>query len=322
MPLWQTLDPDQRLALLGHELGHQINGDVTRGIWTGTARGTLREWMVLINPRTSRAEDRANRRVARGNSRATGAAGLAAVLAPVFMFIIFLPPYLLVLAANTVLHRLDRSAGWRAEYLADELGARLGSTQAAVGLMDQLALTDSVQVYRLRLHNTADKPADPWDGLRGYLASVPDHEKRRRQRVQELRGVRVDSTHPANALRRRLLLARPAQTGALAVTPDEWAAVEAELAGRTRSLGYVFAGQASAIARQRAVQKLKAQNPTTQNPTTQNSTTQSSTTQNSTTQSSSVPVPSATPGGGVNHYSAVRRPDDADAAPGQPTASA
>jgi hypothetical protein len=33
-PLWDLLDPGERIALLGHELGHVVNGDALRGLGT------------------------------------------------------------------------------------------------------------------------------------------------------------------------------------------------------------------------------------------------------------------------------------------------
>lgn len=52
---------------------------------------------------------------------------------------------------------------------------------------------------------------------------------RRRLLLDERRGTRIDATHPANYLRRRLLAARPQLPGTIAVDEAEWTAIDAEL---------------------------------------------------------------------------------------------
>jgi Zn-dependent protease with chaperone function len=84
-PLWEILDGDERVALLGHELGHQVNGDSTQGLLVATARHSLQEWRVLFYPSTG-----SGRRTARGP------AGLGQILVP----IVLLPFYLLMTGAQ------------------------------------------------------------------------------------------------------------------------------------------------------------------------------------------------------------------------------
>ncbi|MGH1415664.1 MAG: M48 family metallopeptidase [Pelagimonas sp.] len=49
-PLWQALTPDQRLAILSHEVAHLINNDPARGELTGHAMMTLSRWSTLFDP--------------------------------------------------------------------------------------------------------------------------------------------------------------------------------------------------------------------------------------------------------------------------------
>lgn len=227
VPFWQVLDGPQRIAVLGHELGHQVNGDTTHGVWAGGARRSLAEWMRLLDPRETGFERQSRRRTAyrrRGNA----AAGLASVLTPILMILLLGPFFLVCYGCLRLLTRLDLSSGQRAEYLADELGARLGSTQAAVSAWDRLALSESVRHFLANAPRMADgRPL--WPALRDYLDSVPEHEKRRRVRADELRGTRADATHPATYLRRRLLLDRPERQALVEVSEQEWAAIDAEL---------------------------------------------------------------------------------------------
>jgi hypothetical protein len=227
VPFWQVIDGQQRIAVLGHELGHQVNGDTTHGLWAAGARRSLAEWMRLLDPRETGFERQSRRRTAY-RRRGNGAAGLASVLAPIVMILLLGPFFLVCYGCLRLLTRLDLSSGQRAEYLADELGARLGSTKAAVGAWDRLALSESVRHFLVNARRMADgRPL--WPALRDYLDSIPEHEKRRRVKADELRGTRVDATHPATYLRRRLLLERPERTALIEASEQEWAAIDAEL---------------------------------------------------------------------------------------------
>ena len=51
--LWAVLTPRQKVALLGHELGHFANGDIRHGVVVGSALHTLRLWVVVLLARGS-----------------------------------------------------------------------------------------------------------------------------------------------------------------------------------------------------------------------------------------------------------------------------
>jgi Zn-dependent protease with chaperone function len=228
VPLWAVLSGPERIALLGHELGHQVNRDTTRSIWARTARRSLVEWVKLFNPRET-ARERVGRR--RMMWRDGGMIAIAGLLAPVLLFVLFAPVFLIALACYGALNRLDLTCGQRAEHLADELGARLGSSAAAIAFVERQSLGESVRHFVQR-QKAARFTGDLWPALREYVDSIPEHEKRRRVFLDEARGTRVDSTHPANYLRRRLLAGRPQLPGAVRADDAEWAAIDAELQPR------------------------------------------------------------------------------------------
>ena len=223
VPLWISLSRSERLALLGHELGHQVNGDSTSGILVSSANQSLSMWRYLFNPRAT-------------TLRVYGArySLIQAIAVPVFLFPIYI--------SMTLLQRLYRWIGihvsLHAEYLADDYAARVGSSEGALGLIRKLGISSSVQSYFRRTKAargprakvTNQDAADAWDGLVAYLASMPEHEHIRQARVSEFRGTAADSSHPANYLRTRFLEARPHREAALTITEEEWAAVDRELA--------------------------------------------------------------------------------------------
>ncbi|MFI9565176.1 M48 family metallopeptidase [Streptomyces rishiriensis] len=194
MPLWEVLTPAERIALLGHELAHFANGDTRNGLVVGTAVRTLSLWHHTLRPlpHPSAVEMAVNA--------------------------LYVVPRLLVRGVLELLVRLTSRAGVRAEYLADRRAARTASTQAAVGLMDRLLITETIEVL---LRSEANRAAlgggrstreataradELWGLLTAYVASVPEHEYERQRRAGARRGHQVDTTHPPTHLRRACLL--------------------------------------------------------------------------------------------------------------------
>jgi hypothetical protein len=239
LPLWTVASGPERVALLGHELAHQVNGDATHGLWADSARRSLDEWMRLLNPRQTRLERHVAHVRMRGmRSRGGNPGFLAAVLAPVAMAILLAPFFLAAFGCRVLLTRLDLYCGQRAEYLADELGARLAGSEAMYALLSTLALGDSVSGYLTAARNRArarrgssSKDADLWQGLLRHVASVPETERQRLTVVDRLRNTRTDRSHPANHLRIALVRDRAQLPARLVLSDGEWAAIDAELAG-------------------------------------------------------------------------------------------
>ncbi|MFF9179073.1 M48 family metallopeptidase [Streptomyces sp. NPDC014793] len=195
MPLWEILTPEERIALLGHELAHYANGDTRNGFVVGTAVRTLALWHHTLQPLPDPS----------GIELAVNA--------------LYVLPRLLVRGLLVLLVRLTSRAGTRAEYLADRLAARTASTQAAVDLMDRLLITDSLAVL---LRSEANRAAlggsrsareakaradELWGLLTAFAASIPEHEYERQRRAGARRGHQIDATHPPTHLRRACLLA-------------------------------------------------------------------------------------------------------------------
>lgn len=216
--LWETLTTEQRIALLGHELGHYANGDTRRGLIIGNAIRSLDTWRYLLTP----------------VEHPTPVEAVCNTL--------YLLPRSAVTGILMVLDHLTLRATQRGEYLADSFAARCGSTEAAVGLMDRLLVSESVTATLLRESNTlrsrrTGSPAgrEAWDGLWERLAahmdSIPASEHERQRRRSALRGHSVDSTHPPTHLRRARLLATAALSASVTADAARRTAVQAELKG-------------------------------------------------------------------------------------------
>ncbi|MFC8428825.1 M48 family metallopeptidase [Streptomyces sp. NPDC057253] len=216
LPLWEVLSPQQRIALLGHELGHFTHGDTRHGMVVGTACRSLSTWLYYVQPTP-------NPNVIQAITN------LACV-----------PPRLLITGVLALLDLLTARASQRGEYLADAAAARTGSTEGAVGLMDRLMVTDSIVTTLHRETNSrrlrgsgrvGQQSADGlWEALAAHLDSVPESEFERQRRVGALRGHSVDATHPPTHLRRRLLLSGTPVSAAVTADTDRTERIAGELA--------------------------------------------------------------------------------------------
>ncbi|MFB7462114.1 M48 family metallopeptidase [Streptomyces sp. NPDC056224] len=217
--LWEILTPQERVALLGHELGHFAHGDVRRGWVTNGALRSLSVWFDMLTPTPARTLQ----------ERFVNA-------------VTFLPRW----AVYGLLHLLDQltlRASQRAEYLADTSAARAGSTAAAVALLDRLLVTGSVSP-ELRRESVAaqmrggrggredrDKAEQGlWERLAAHVGAVPEREYERLRRVAARRGHSVDSTHPPTHLRRRCAAAGGPYPAQVVCDGSREDAVGAELA--------------------------------------------------------------------------------------------
>ncbi|MEU1890247.1 M48 family metallopeptidase [Streptomyces pristinaespiralis] len=215
--LWEILTPQQRIALIGHELGHYAGGDTRRGLITGNALRSLGIWHFMLQRVPS------------------------PTIGEMFLNAVYFLPRCAVLGLLMLLDRLTLRAAQRGEYLADAAAARAGSTEAAVGLMDRLLVADSAEAALLRESNAGqmrragdksylEKWRGLWERLAAQIESIPESEIERQRRASELRGHTVDATHPPTHLRRACLLTGEPLTAL--VVPDEarLAAVADELA--------------------------------------------------------------------------------------------
>ncbi|MEV6103935.1 M48 family metalloprotease [Streptomyces sp. NPDC051940] len=225
MALWSALGPQERVALLGHEFGHFVNGDTGGNLVIGTAMRSLSEWIRVLVP-----------------DRPSG---------PVEFVIsaVMTVPYALAVWTAMLLSRLMLRSTQRAEYHADDLAARTGSSEAAAGLFDRLAqhgTAESVLRRQSALAGTRRAGVDAraiedglWEQVTEAVRTVPPRELERLRRVDEARGHAVDTTHPPTHLRARRI--REGEQVPARITLDEAQAkaVDEELRPAARRLARV-----------------------------------------------------------------------------------
>jgi Zn-dependent protease with chaperone function len=208
LALFEVLTPQERVAALGHEMGHAVNGDSTRGLVVGTAINTLVAWYGLFRP----------------NRLGGGARGLTGLLAVPFTLVLVAMSRLIELGVLGFMLLLRRD-GQRAEYLADLLSARVAGTSAAISTLDKAALGDNFA--RRAKGATVDRRfLDAW---RDSALQLPDREWERIRRVGALEASRLSATHPPTASRLRVLRGRPPEPASVTLGAGESESIDAEL---------------------------------------------------------------------------------------------
>jgi Zn-dependent protease with chaperone function len=213
LPLLATLAPDERVAVIAHELAHGRNGDATRGLLVGSSIRGLGQLYLLLTPDDDE--------------------GLIAFLLTRGYWLLSRPVLgLLLLQLHLALRDSQRS-----EYLADALAAEVAGSDAVIGVQEKLLLEPLVYAAVGRAARAAPgERVDAFDELAAAVARVPERERERRRRVARLEDARLDDTHPPTAMRIGLLERRPARQPGVVADAARSAAVDGELAGRRKAL--------------------------------------------------------------------------------------
>ncbi|MEV1002787.1 M48 family metallopeptidase [Nonomuraea sp. NPDC050202] len=190
-PMWLILTPQERIGLLAHEMAHSSNGDSRHGFVVGSAYHSL---AVLAD-------------VTRFDWREGD--GLAGLVAESLLAVLGLPVRGLMVAMELLLYRSSQ----RAEYRADELGARVAGTSAMTSLLDATNTRAPSAISFLETSAHTAKPEHLWTALRTSVDAVPASELERRRRAARLEELRVDRTHPPTYLRMEWVAALPYTEG-------------------------------------------------------------------------------------------------------------
>jgi Zn-dependent protease with chaperone function len=214
LPFWATLDAQERVALVGHEIGHFVNGDLRRGPLTQMALRTLGELSHMIRP----------------GSAAMDAGFLGWVVIPVQWAV-----SAMLFVVHVALLAVGQRDAQRAEYLADELAATAGGTDAAVRLLDMVLLGEVIDAM-IRRESRKGQGADVWRtaARRSHVNStatiVALHQLTQRDEAS------LFASHPPTGLRAAMLRRRSARTASVVLAAHESALIDAELAELTGKL--------------------------------------------------------------------------------------
>jgi heat shock protein HtpX len=212
LPLWAVLPPPQRVALLGHELGHFVNGDVRRGPLTQLAFTTVGTVAALTRPDP------------RDLDEAAGFGVLTAYLTHALMSTVSG----VLTAIQVVLLTIALRDAQRAEYLADERAGDVAGSAGIRELLDRmvnLPLVDSVIARAARTTGEVAEWRAAADASHQRLAKdiTLSHQLSTSDRAS------LFASHPPTGLRRRMVESKPWRDAKVILTEEESDRIDAEL---------------------------------------------------------------------------------------------
>jgi Zn-dependent protease with chaperone function len=219
LPLWVGLRPQERVAVLAHELGHGKNGDVRHGWVVAAARSILGELLATFSDQPL---DQYRRDLSYYvNARAPYVSLLTRILNAIVSG--------LASGYLWLLDKVDLRSSQRAEYLADRKAGEIAGSEAAAWALERTLLADAAY-HALERALRFQRDVDPLDAVRREVSAVPAREIERRVRASRIREIRTDSSHPPTYLRTKLIRTRPATAASVVLGLSDNAAIDRELA--------------------------------------------------------------------------------------------
>jgi Zn-dependent protease with chaperone function len=208
LPLWMALGPQERLAVIAHEIAHGVNRDGTRGFVVGSAVNALDEWIGLL----------------RGPSHFGS-----------YVVWILSIPFAAVQSLLAQLLCLDKQ---QAEYFADYLASTVSGTEATVASLRRLGCEEHLHEVLLRsAYSVSQSGAHVLDLFRERIANLPDREWQRLARASQREGARLDASHPPTAYRIEFLNAHMVAKSKIVATEEAMRTIDAELKATQEILG-------------------------------------------------------------------------------------
>ncbi|MFU8873069.1 M48 family metallopeptidase [Micromonospora sp. SL4-19] len=226
LPLWGALDGQARVALLGHELGHFVNGDVRRLLVTDPALTMLGNAADLFRP-----------------THGTHGSGLLELIGEWLGRILSWTVSRLLFLGHLVLVSTALRDSQRAEYLADEMSARAGGTAGATRLLDVLLNDESVALVVRQAARGGHGPAAWRAGMGRSLAGSAEWLPLVRQ-LSIREHTSLFATHPPAGLRHQMLTARPWQDPGVVLTEARAERIDAELTTHYERVGRIVSWSA------------------------------------------------------------------------------
>jgi heat shock protein HtpX len=212
LPLWGSLTGQERVALLGHELGHFTNGDVRRLLVTQPALTMLGSAADLVRPVDG---------IRAGGLLEMVAEALARTVQWVLARLLF--------GGHLLLVWLALRDSQRAEYLADELSARAAGSTGASSLLDAFLADESLALV-VRQGSRAGTGPQAWRSAATRARSATADRLPLLRQLSVRDQVSLFASHPPAGLRHQMLGARPWQDPRVVLTEARMDRIDAELA--------------------------------------------------------------------------------------------
>jgi heat shock protein HtpX len=223
LPLWLSLTPAEQVALISHELGHFVNGDVRRGPLARYGFQVLGQLAYMMRPDASLSRSR----------RGRGLFGIAALvevlLRPIFALI-----SLVFSLAQLAIEWLSMRASHHAEYAADAMSSRVAGGAAMIGCLDTLLLGEACGTVVSRAARNGPSPA-AWREAAAVARRDLAPRIRPLRQLSMRDSASLAGSHPPVGLRSQLVESRPPIYATVGLTESESAEIDRELANQYRS---------------------------------------------------------------------------------------
>ena len=206
VPLFVILTPQERVALLAHEVGHLVNGDPLRGVFVDSALNTLQTWHSILIP------GHPPRRLRAWRARPWLSDSINRVVGGILSAI--------VRGYGAILIRFTYRASQRAEYLADGISRRVAGSDAAASMLRKLPFGSlfSQVVQSTALNNETELIGDFRKRVLVPGVETPEPDA----------AFRLDSAHPSTKLRIEFVASKTIPAG-MALTQGESEEIDREL---------------------------------------------------------------------------------------------
>lgn len=201
-PLWLALQREERLAILGHELGHFAHGDLLSLRYVGIAHESLHRWIDILEPDPG------------------------ADFAPIFAVLTW-PVRVLLTGYARLIEMAVGPSHRRQEHYADLASLVVAGRDASVGAMEVVLAAEGVEVTIDRARNVGE---DVVEAIERYRRGFDQERRAGVRRRGDVEASRIDASHPPTMERIRLLESLGDATPAVTRSESEWAAIEKEWA--------------------------------------------------------------------------------------------
>lgn len=216
LPLWMALHPQERLAVIGHEVAHGVNGDGTRNFLVFSALSALDDWVQFLRAPYYHAM--------------TPAEVLSGCVTWALSY-----PFALMESLLVQLLYIDKQ---KAEYFADYLATKIVGTSAVVSTLQRLSCGEHLDDVLLKnAYSNTQSGAYIMKLFRERIAALPEREWRRFARASLLENARLDASHPPTAYRIEFLMAHEVAEPKRTATAAAMADIDSELKCLEESLG-------------------------------------------------------------------------------------
>jgi Zn-dependent protease with chaperone function len=210
LPLISALNDQELVALLAHELAHNVNGDPNRSLLLGTAVHSLASWYEIIHPK----------------NRWHIQVGIGGIIL-LFFNIICLPLAGLIWVVLYVLSRLLWYDTQQSEYLADWLAAQVSGTDAQLSVLAKSQLREVFE-NTIKFSYLGHQMDSFFINLSQRIAQAPVHAVERLWQNEEKTHSGIGSTHPSTLDRIAFLKAHNVQEAKIRLSSSQHTQLEQE----------------------------------------------------------------------------------------------